>query len=175
MVFACIFEAISFVPGLNVLSTIIQWAVVVFVFHVKGFSYIGNAKLMATSGIAVVIGCIPVVSALPEFIIALAINIHEANKNAKASVEMQADIEVNGKPNRITRNVGQNATGTQVNFRSNQIEREFSSRVENERPQRSIQFAKTYDPVIPRKSQEKPSDRVLSASGAILKNEERNI
>lgn len=101
--FACVFEVISLVPGLNVLSAIIQWSVVVLVFHFKGVSFFKNRKVVTNSGVALVFGLIPVLSMLPEFIIALALNIKEANKIADRDFKKETISQRVEVPNRIER------------------------------------------------------------------------
>lgn len=176
---ACMFELVSLVPGLNIIINIVQWSFLFTVFHFKGVSYIKNKNILATSGIAIVIGFIPVLSILPEFLVALALNIHKVNKNADKKSH-SAKVAEASRPSRINRVTDEEDIIEYIEEpqqKTFSVGQTFQSEdgYQSTRLGRSIQYARNTPSYSSNTNQSfQQTNPVLSASGAMLKNEQRN-
>lgn len=110
-IIAIIFDVVSFIPGVNIISGIIGWAIVYSIFFIKGVSFTRNG-IAGKSLLLFVVGLIPGLSVLPEFTFAMFLNIRAINKGESLKSKKEEEESKDDKPSRIERmtNAGQNAS-----------------------------------------------------------------
>lgn len=67
---AIIFDLLSIIPFLNVITSFVAWLIFLVWFYILGVGFI-NPKRFATIAISFIIGVIPILSILPELTIAI--------------------------------------------------------------------------------------------------------
>ncbi len=96
---AALFDVISAVPVVNVVSGIIAWTLFGFIFYMKGVSLTKHPQLLGKSIAALIVGLIPVLSVLPEFTLVMFLNMRSINKKDMKEMKTEETTGVS----RITR------------------------------------------------------------------------